>query len=142
MLIIHDRQSKLDGALWKSHSEAELSVWNSVRAPSHSQNQGHQFISECSMYHEEVNSWTCIYIIYNIFIVQQNFPSLHEARINLESIYFYTSQSTALRKWIASLDNHMTSEARRVLKEAAADAGVEMVKKSVDKEGRTRVSKA
>ena len=36
----------------------------------------------------------------------------------------------------------MTSEARRVLKEAAADAGVEMVKKSVDKEGRTRVSKA
>ena len=106
----------------------ELSIWNSVRAPSHSQNQGHQFISECSMYQRSV--------------VQQNFPCLHEARINLESIYFYTSQSTALRKWIASLDNHMTSEARRVLKEAAADAGVEMVKKSVDKEGRTRVSKA
>ena len=35
----------------------------------------------------------------------------------------------------------MPAETREQLKEAAADAGIEMVKKSVDSEGRTRVSK-
>ena len=70
----------------------------------------------------------------------------HFCMIMIVYIYIFRysvskSQPTALRKWIALLDNHMPSETKRALKEAAAGAGVEMVKKTVDKEGRTRVSK-
>lgn len=70
VLMIHVRQSKLDGTLWTSNSEAKLSVWNSVRAPSHThtQNQGHQFISECSICIKDTwTMWTCNIYIY-IFI--------------------------------------------------------------------------
>ena len=45
------------------------------------------------------------------------------------------------RKWILSLNNKMPPAFKAELKRKAEEAGVEMVKKYKDSEGRTRVSK-
>ena len=46
------------------------------------------------------------------------------------------------RRWVYRLDNYLSNQKRLELKEAAEAAGVEMVRKTVDADGRTRVSKA
>ena len=46
-----------------------------------------------------------------------------------------------LRRWICELENYMSAEDQAKLTEEAEKAGVEMVKKTVDSDGRTRVCK-
>ena len=45
------------------------------------------------------------------------------------------------RKWIAYLDNYMPDETKKMLKKTADDAGIQMVKKQLDSDGRVRVCK-
>lgn len=48
---------------------------------------------------------------------------------------------TMLRKWISSLEDYMPAETKKKLKLSADEAGVQMVKKTIDRDGRTRVCK-
>ena len=45
------------------------------------------------------------------------------------------------RKWIAYLDNYMPDETKKKLKQTADEAGIQMVKKQLDSDGRVRVCK-
>ena len=58
--------------------------------------------------------------------------------LNLAKYIFLAARP---RRWITELDNYLPEEKRKELKDAADEAGVQMVRKTVDAEGRTRVCK-
>ena len=65
-------------------------------------------------------------------------------RKNIWNVFFlaqcFNNPKCSLRPWVTSLESYLPAWKAQELKESAEAAGVEMVRKYIDSDGRTRVS--